>query len=566
VRVTGTFVPADGLRPTPVETVTLAIYAEETGGTPLWQETQTVAVDADGRYTLMLGSTLPEGLPLELFATGEARWLGRRFERPGEGEQTRVALASVPYALKASDADTLGGRPSSAYLLAEGQMSGTGTSTPAGTATPNVVQSGTVNSLAKYVTTADVGTSAVFENAGRVGIGTPAPVDLLHVQYTNTNGAVTGYAVQNLGNTATSYSGMLFYDQNGALGQFQGFNNVTHEYRINNIAQASGQFNGSINFMVGSTSRLVVNSGGNIGIGTTVPGSKLHVVVPASSNPISGTSIDVQSFGTFANAVASHYFRVRDIGSGSPSAFFIRGDGNVGIGTEAPTNKLHVLDSTSSLKFGNEGGPSVLRLENPAPDSSSVVILSNDATSWHLRVDGPTPNIFNYFDAFSIYNDTSVQTALFVCCPNLPRVGIGMTDPIATFEVKPGGSALADFWGTRSSARLKKNIETIDSPLEKLLQLRGVAFDYKESDKHSIGFIAEEVVRVLPEVVDRNPDNADVVGIDYSKIVPVVVEAVKEQQAIIGRLQERIERLEARLAAAEKERRTRNENTSDGKR
>ena len=65
---------------------------------------------------------------------------------------------------------------------------------------------------------------------------------------------------------------MLFYDQFGALGQFQGFNNVTHEYRINNIAT-----NPSINFMLGSTSRLFVAPTGNIGIGTTNPQSKLHV-------------------------------------------------------------------------------------------------------------------------------------------------------------------------------------------------------------------------------------------------------------------------------------------------
>ena len=66
--------------------------------------------------------------------------------------------------------------------------------------------------------------------------------------------------MQNLGNTATSYSGMLFYDQNGALGQFQGFNNVTHEYRINNIARVTpgGAFNGSINFMLGGTSKFFV--------------------------------------------------------------------------------------------------------------------------------------------------------------------------------------------------------------------------------------------------------------------------------------------------------------------
>jgi hypothetical protein len=111
VRVTSAFVPANGLPVAPVETVTLAIYAEETGSTPLWQETQHVAVDAAGRYTVLLGATLPDGLPMDLFASGEARWLGRRFERSGEGEPARGLLASVPYALKASDADTLGGRP-----------------------------------------------------------------------------------------------------------------------------------------------------------------------------------------------------------------------------------------------------------------------------------------------------------------------------------------------------------------------------------------------------------------------------------------------------------------------
>ena len=69
--------------------------------------------------------------------------------------------------------------------------------------------------------------------------------------------------MQNLGNTATSYSGMLFYDQFGALGQFQGFNNVTHEYRINNVAR-----NGSINFMLGGASRFRIDTT----VGTTISG------------------------------------------------------------------------------------------------------------------------------------------------------------------------------------------------------------------------------------------------------------------------------------------------------
>ncbi len=260
------FQPVDGQPPRAVETVTLAIYAEPTGGTPLWQETQSVAVDTKGRYALLLGATSAEGIPAAVLAAG-AQWLGTKFDRPGEVEGARLQLTSVPYTLRAADADTLGGRPASAYLLAptssDGQTASAGQPRPVqarrrptalrvaqpSAPTPQAVLPGTVNFLSKYVTGADVGNSAVFENAGRVGIGTTAPLDSLHVNFTNTNGSRDRLAVQNLGNTATSYSGMLFYDQNGVLGQFQGFNNVTHEYRINNVAKNGAFFDGSINFM-----------------------------------------------------------------------------------------------------------------------------------------------------------------------------------------------------------------------------------------------------------------------------------------------------------------------------
>jgi hypothetical protein len=194
-----------------------------------------------------------------------------------------VRLTSVPYALRSADADTLGGRPASAYLLAPSSSgNGTTTGTHAATrtttsSTPNDVLPGTANYVAKYVDSANVGPGTLFDTGSFVGIGTTAPLDFFHVRYTNINGAFTGFAVQNLGNTATSYSGMLFYDQNGALAQFQGFNNVTHEYRINNIAQTSGVFNGSINFMTGSISRFLVTNAGSIGIGTTAPGALLDV-------------------------------------------------------------------------------------------------------------------------------------------------------------------------------------------------------------------------------------------------------------------------------------------------
>jgi hypothetical protein len=106
----------------PVE-LHFAIYQEQADATALWQETQTLQVDEQGRYTVLLGATQPEGLPAELFVTGVARWLGIAAGRLPE--QPRVLLVSVPYALKAADAETLGGKPASAYAL--NSSSGTAT-------------------------------------------------------------------------------------------------------------------------------------------------------------------------------------------------------------------------------------------------------------------------------------------------------------------------------------------------------------------------------------------------------------------------------------------------------
>jgi len=87
--------------------VTFAIYKSQYEGAALWTETQNVSPDAKGNYTVQLGASTAEGLPLELFSSGEARWLGVRVN--GGIEQARVLLLSVPYALKAADAQTLGG-------------------------------------------------------------------------------------------------------------------------------------------------------------------------------------------------------------------------------------------------------------------------------------------------------------------------------------------------------------------------------------------------------------------------------------------------------------------------
>jgi len=126
VNFAGKATDAQGKILTGIVGATFAIYQDQSEGAPLWIETQNVQADAKGNYTAQLGATTPDGLPLDLFTSGEARWLGVAIN--GGPEQPRVLLLSVPYALKAADAETLGGKPLSAFQLAPQGSNG---STPA---------------------------------------------------------------------------------------------------------------------------------------------------------------------------------------------------------------------------------------------------------------------------------------------------------------------------------------------------------------------------------------------------------------------------------------------------
>jgi hypothetical protein len=125
IKFSGALKDEAGAAKTGVVGITFAFYKDQQGGAPLWLETQNVQADASGRYTVMLGATKSNGLPMESFTSNEARWVG--VQQQGQNEQPRVLLVSAPYALKAADAETLGGKPLSAFqLVAPSSNSGSG--------------------------------------------------------------------------------------------------------------------------------------------------------------------------------------------------------------------------------------------------------------------------------------------------------------------------------------------------------------------------------------------------------------------------------------------------------
>jgi len=120
VRFSGTLPERRGASPATAAAaarVTFAVYEEQAGGAALWSEVQDVRHDAQGRYSVLLGAASSDGLPAELFSTAGARWLGVQVE--GRSEEARILLVAVPYALKAADADTLGGKPATAFVASD---------------------------------------------------------------------------------------------------------------------------------------------------------------------------------------------------------------------------------------------------------------------------------------------------------------------------------------------------------------------------------------------------------------------------------------------------------------
>jgi len=165
--------------------ITFALYQDENGGAPLWIESQNVRLDERGRFTVQLGASKAQGVPVDLFASGEARWLGVRPD--GLPEQPRVLLVSVPYALKAADADTVGGHPASAFVLAptpDDRLSGSADS--AITPPAAITGAGTANFVPLWTSASDLGNSALFQSGAgataKLGINTVTPTSTLDVK------------------------------------------------------------------------------------------------------------------------------------------------------------------------------------------------------------------------------------------------------------------------------------------------------------------------------------------------------------------------------------------------
>ncbi len=357
---------------------------------------------------------------------------------------------------------------------------------------------------------------------------------------------------------------------------------------------SNNEASGSSSTVAGGRSNLASGNDSTVAGGFSNTASGLRAsVAGGGANLASGNSATVAggvaneaigdySFAAGRQAKANHDgafvwadSTAADFASTNPNQFLIRADGGVGIGTTNPTAQLNVRASTGKIPFrvqvdnnsrlivGDNGGTSLGDFNNTPPSrglyvfgrtgirtpspqdalhvkgqSSAALILenANDVNGWGIGT-GTSSGNFNFY-----YNEN--------------------VTPFSLTGTRMGGiNRTTGEYDANSDERLKSEIESMEGVLDDVLALRPTSYRFKrgsDADPRSIGFIAQEVREIFPELVHDHGEDG-YLSLVYSNFGVLAIRAIQEQQELIdakaGRIeaqQARIDALESKLADLEK--------------
>ena len=368
--------------------------------------------------------------------------------------------------------------------------------------------------------------SNIYYNAGNVGIGTTSPVGNIFEIRRDQDAATHMYLCNDYQSGSNAHAILGIGTDDGGGDPYIRFNigdgRPDWGIGIDNSDGRKFKIAGGVDAFpdLSFNTVMTIDTNGNIGIGTTTPSEKLDVAgglklgTTSSSNAgtIRWTGSDFEGYN------GSSWLSLT--GGGSSQWSNITGgisytSGKVGIGTDVPDEDFDVTLMQSShyaLKISDQTGSKYLNLSASEPKmyatGGDLSIMAHSPYQVRIGIGGVEKLVV----------DTN------------GNVGIGDSSWVPSYKLHVIGD-IAHTGGcfTPSDLRLKENITPLTNAIDKVSSLRGVYFNIKGESKHQVGVIAQEVEAVLPEVVATDAQGYK--SVDYSKLTPLLIEAVKELKA-----------------------------------
>jgi len=343
-----------------------------------------------------------------------------------------------------------------------------------------------------------------IDSSGNVGIGTSSPSYTLDIEADTAQARIhstVGNSVLRLDSVDDGESKIYFADNSAAaIGTIEYHHNTNH-----------------MSFATGATTRMLINSSGNVGIGTTSPVNKLHVLN-------TGTT-------AISNAVANS------------GAILDGGTGNIGLNMITPNT------GACYINFGDSADSNVGRLVYNHNNNSMT--FDTNATE-RMRIDssgnllvGTTaiPTDDNTTLGFGVTSSGEVRAsvnngnaAMFKRASSDGDIIEFRKDSTTVGSISVTGSATS--YNTSSDERLKENITDSADAGSKVDAIQIRQFDWKADGTHQdYGVIAQELINVAPEAVSEGDTEEDMMGVDYSKLVPMLIKEVQTLRNRVAQLE-----------------------------
>jgi hypothetical protein len=429
--------------------------------------------------------------------------------------------------------------------------------------------SGTANYLPKFTGSAFLGNSQIFDNGTNVGIGTDSPGTKLDVR-----GNI------NIGNASDTVTNSFAIQSNKAIFSIaaNGGTNAagtTITYTWGAGGQGPLIFNRSLGV---ETMRL--GADGNVGIGTTTPATLLYVKGNSLYNGnITADNSSTTGGGVFTvrqNGVTSGFMSTagsvlgntsRDLAlfseTGLNQVFFtndterlrITSGGNVGIGTTSPTEKFIVAGSgrfTGQATNFSTGSRGVNIDITDASGLSRIYAVAGTGTAGDLALgtDGAermritsggnvgigTTSPGYALDVNGIIRSTGLGGFAIGNTGGIPRIQLNNGNTFTFFAPADGlAPIVASSFNTSSDYRLKEDLKSING-LDLVSKIKVYDYKWKSDETRAYGVLAHELQEVIPQAVNGEKDGEQMQGVDYSKLVPILVQAIQELKAEIETL------------------------------